>query len=45
VSDANALFAKAATVSTTLAKYNLTLEAPKPVDTGAAARKKTTSQL
>jgi photosystem II stability/assembly factor-like uncharacterized protein len=44
VSDANALFAKAATVSTSLAKYNLKLEAPKPVDTGAAARKKTTSQ-
>ena len=41
LSDANALFAKAAAVSTSLAKYNLKLEAPKPVDTGAAAKKKT----
>jgi hypothetical protein len=41
LSDANALFAKAAAVSTSLAKYNLKLEAPKPVDTGTAAKKKT----
>jgi hypothetical protein len=41
LSDANALFAKAAALSTSLAKYNLKLEAPKPVDTGAAARRKT----
>ena len=41
LSDANALFARAAAVSTSLAKYNLKLDAPKPVDTGAAARKKT----
>ena len=39
LSDANALFAKAAAVSTSLAKYNVKLDAPKPVDTGA--RKKT----
>jgi hypothetical protein len=39
--DANALFAKAATLSTALAKYNLKLEAPKPVAvTGIAAPKK-----
>ena len=39
--DANALFAKAAALSTTLAKYNLKLEAPKPVAvTGIAAPKK-----
>ena len=36
LSDANALFAKAAAVSTSLAKHNLKLEAPKPVDTGPA---------
>ena len=41
LSDANALFARAAAVSTSLAKYNLKLDAPKPVDTGAAAKKKT----
>jgi photosystem II stability/assembly factor-like uncharacterized protein len=41
LSDANALFAKAAAVSASLAKYNLKLDAPKPVDTGAAAKKKT----
>ena len=41
LSDANALFAKAASVSTSLAKYNLTLTAPKPVDTAVAAKKKT----
>jgi hypothetical protein len=31
IADANALFAKAATLSTTLAKYKLTLNAPQPV--------------
>ena len=41
LSDANALFAKAAAVSTSLAKHNLKLEAPKPVDTGVPAKKKT----
>src|SRR5438876_5921331 len=40
LSDANALFARAATVSTSLTKYNLKLDAPKPVDTGAPAKKK-----
>jgi len=44
LSDANAAFAKAAAVSTSLAKYNLKLEAPKPVETGAAAKKKTNNQ-
>ena len=39
--DANALFAKAATLSTALAKYNLKLEAPKPIAvTGLAAPRK-----
>jgi hypothetical protein len=41
LSDANAAFAKAAGVSASLAKYNLKLDAPKPVDTGAPAKKKT----
>ena len=41
LSDANALFARAATVSAALAKHNLKLDPPKPVDTGAA-RKRTT---
>jgi photosystem II stability/assembly factor-like uncharacterized protein len=41
LSDANALFAKAAAVSASLAKYNLKLEAPKPVDTGVPAKKRT----
>jgi hypothetical protein len=41
LSEANALFAKAAAVSTSLAKYNLKLDPPKPVDTGTAAKKKT----
>jgi hypothetical protein len=41
LSDANALFAKAAAVSASLAKYNLKLDAPKPVDTGAAKKKPT----
>ncbi len=41
LSDANALFARAAAVSTSLAKYNLKLDTPKPVDTGAPAKKKT----
>lgn len=40
LSDANAAFAKAAAVSTSLAKYDLKLEAPKPVET-APAKKKT----
>ena len=44
LSDANALFAKAATLATSLSKYNLKLDAPKPVDTGAAAKKKSTVQ-
>ena len=44
LSDANALFAKAASVSTSLAKYNLKLDAPKPVDAGAPAKKKATNQ-
>ena len=44
LSDANALFAKAASVSASLAKYNLKLDAPKPVDTGAAVKKKSTNQ-
>ena len=44
LSDANGLFAKAAAVSTSLAKFNLKLDAPKPVDTGAAAKKKATNQ-
>jgi hypothetical protein len=41
LSDANGLFAKAAAVSTSLAKYNLTLTAPKPVDTAVPTKKKT----
>ena len=41
LSDANALFAKAAALGTALSKYNVTLTAPKPVDTGATAKKKT----
>jgi hypothetical protein len=41
LSDANGLFAKAAAVSASLAKHNLKLEAPKPVDTGVAAKKRT----
>jgi hypothetical protein len=41
LADANALFAKAAAVSASLAKYNVTLTAPKPVETTAPARKKT----
>jgi len=44
LSDANSLFAKAATVSASLAKYNLKLDAPKPVDVGPAAKKKATNQ-
>jgi len=44
LSDANALFAKAATVSTSLAKYDLKLDAPKPVDAGPAPKKKSTVQ-
>jgi photosystem II stability/assembly factor-like uncharacterized protein len=41
ISDANALFAKAAAVSATLAKHNLKLEAPKPLDPGVPAKKRT----
>jgi photosystem II stability/assembly factor-like uncharacterized protein len=41
LSDANALFAKAAALGTTLSKFNVTLTAPKPVDAAAAAKKKT----
>jgi hypothetical protein len=41
LSDANALFARAAAVGTSLAKYNLKLDPPKPVDTGMAPKKKT----
>ena len=39
ISEANGLFAQAATVSASLAKYDLKLDVPKPVDTGA--KKKT----
>ena len=35
ITDANALFAKAATLSATLAKYNLTLTAPAPIKPAA----------
>ena len=41
LSDANALFAKAAAVSASLAKYNFMLTAPTPVDTGTAKKKTT----
>ena len=41
LSDANALFARAAAVRTSLATYNLKLEAPKPVDTTPPAKKTT----
>jgi hypothetical protein len=41
LSDANALFARAASVSASLAKYNVKLDPPKPVDTGTAKRKTT----
>ena len=44
LSDANALFAKAATVSASLAKFSLKLDAPKPVEAGTAAKKKSTIQ-
>ncbi|HTM27211.1 MAG TPA: hypothetical protein VL225_18560 [Vicinamibacterales bacterium] len=44
LSDANALFAKAAALSASLAKYNITLTAPKPVETGTAGKKKATVQ-
>ena len=40
LSDANAAFARAAAVSTSLAKYDLKLEAPTPVETGATGKKK-----
>jgi photosystem II stability/assembly factor-like uncharacterized protein len=42
LADANALFARAAAVSTSLAKVNLTLDAPKPVDLGSAGKRKST---
>jgi hypothetical protein len=38
------LFAKAATVSTSLGKYDLKLDTPKPVDAGAPAKKKAANQ-
>ena len=41
LSDANALFARAATVSASLAKFNVKLDPPKPVDTGTAKKKTT----
>jgi photosystem II stability/assembly factor-like uncharacterized protein len=44
LADANALFAKAASMSTSLAKYSVKLDAPKPVDVGPAPKKKSTSQ-
>ena len=44
LTDANALFAKAASVSASLAKYDLKLDAPKPVDAGPAPKKKSTNQ-
>jgi photosystem II stability/assembly factor-like uncharacterized protein len=44
LADANALFAKAAALGTSLAKYNVTLTAPKPVETASAPKKKTTAQ-
>jgi hypothetical protein len=44
LADANALFAKAASVSASLAKYDLKLDAPKPVEVGPAAKKKSTNQ-
>jgi photosystem II stability/assembly factor-like uncharacterized protein len=44
LSEANALFAKAASVSTSLATYSVKLEAPKPVDAGPAPKKKPTNQ-
>src|SRR5262249_4037650 len=44
LSDANALFAKAAAVGASLAKYNLKLDVPKPVEAGPAAKKKSTNQ-
>ena len=41
LTDANALFARAAAVSASLAKFNLKLDPPKPVDTGTAKKKNT----
>jgi hypothetical protein len=38
IADANAVFAKAATLSPTLAKYNLTLTAPAQVKPPATAK-------
>ena len=40
LSDANALFSRAAAVSTSLATYNVKLDAPKPVETAAPSSKK-----
>jgi hypothetical protein len=39
LSDANALFAKAATLTSSLARYNITLSAPQPVEAGPAPKK------
>ncbi len=41
LSDANALFARAAAVSTSLAKFNVKLDPPKPVETGTSKKKST----
>jgi len=41
LADANALFAKAAAVSASLEKYNVTLAAPKPVEAAPATTKAT----
>ncbi|HEX6464935.1 MAG TPA: hypothetical protein VFZ98_10790, partial [Vicinamibacterales bacterium] len=40
LSDANALFAKAAALTTSLARYNITLSAPQPVEAGPPLKKK-----
>ncbi|HEY2434801.1 MAG TPA: hypothetical protein VGI12_19165 [Vicinamibacterales bacterium] len=44
LADANALFAKSAAVSASLAAFNLKLDAPKPVDVGTSPKKKATQQ-
>ena len=41
LSDANAVFANAAAMSASLAKFNLTLSAPKPVDAVTGKKKPT----
>ena len=43
IADLNATIAKAATLSATLAKYNLTLTVPQPIKVDTAAARKTTS--